>query len=171
LVLFPYSIFGYFVEDNFVQGITYPHPDYSLGPLNIQGSVGYHDWRQHQGWRLVRAGQWETPDNYWSRLNPPAIWQKFTPAYILTMEYFKDKGGYRGQYRYSIRENDDAHEIKLAKVRWADIDQRGRVVLARDGKLFTATITDKGELTLTELADFNASKPEQVQTPAWAKRW
>jgi len=42
--------------------------------------------------------------------------------------------------------------------------------LAKEGKLFSGVVLD-GELALTELADFNADKPEQVATPDWARRW
>ena len=53
---------------------------------------------------------------------------------------------------------------------WADFDQQGRIVLARDGKLFGAALQN-GELVYTELADFNANKPEPVEAPEWAQRW
>jgi hypothetical protein len=171
LVLFYSPFGGYFVEDNFVQGITYAHPNSSLGPLYIQGQVGYHNWQQHQGWQLVRAGQWKWPDASRLKLDPPAIWQKYSIDYTLTMEYLQDSRGYGDHYRYTLTKHNSNHEVKLAKVRWADIDQHGRIILAKDGKLFTAAIRGEGELTLTELADFNANKPEQVKTPSWARRW
>jgi hypothetical protein len=46
----------------------------------------------------------------------------------------------------------DGHD--LPRTTWADFDQHGRVVYARDGKLFTGR--DR------ELADFNAMTPEPV---------
>lgn len=72
------------------------------------------------------------------------------------------------EYGITISPGDDFK--KLDGVTWADFDHRSRLVLAKEGKLFSAAVSDK-ELTLTELADFNANKPEQVKTPGWARRW
>lgn len=58
----------------------------------------------------------------------------------------------------------------IANAEWADIDKAGRIVFARDGKLFAASI-DGGALVERELADFNANRFEPVEAPAWAKEW
>ncbi len=62
------------------------------------------------------------------------------------------------------------NEILLKYVNWADFDQQGRLVLAKYGKLFAGTL-DNGELQLTELADFNANKPDPQPAPDWAQKW
>jgi hypothetical protein len=68
---------------------------------------------------------------------------------------------------YSLRTASDL--IMLPGVDWADIDQRGRLVFTRDGKLFAcASITD-GLNEAMELADFNASTFEPMEAPEWAK--
>jgi len=74
-------------------------------------------------------------------------------------------------YWYRMISEKNGLEYELEDAIWADIDGRGRIVLAKDGKLLTAAITDQGELSLIELADFNTNKPERVKTPAWAKKW
>jgi hypothetical protein len=53
---------------------------------------------------------------------------------------------------------------------WADFDQAGRLVFASEGKLF-AGVLKKGRVALTQLADFNASKPAAIKPPAWAAQW
>ncbi|MBI5670965.1 MAG: hypothetical protein HZC41_23475 [Chloroflexi bacterium] len=58
----------------------------------------------------------------------------------------------------------------VAGMIWADFDHRQRLVLARQGKLYSGERTG-GELVLTELADFNASQPERMEAPEWAAQW
>jgi hypothetical protein len=73
-------------------------------------------------------------------------------------------------YRYRMIEESLNKEVHLPGITWADFDQRNRLVLARNGKIFAARI-DAGGLALTELADFNANTPEAIEAPAWAKKW
>lgn len=61
-------------------------------------------------------------------------------------------------------------ERNLSDITWADFDQQKRLVLAKAGKLFSAAVVD-GELSYTELADFNANTPEAIESPDWAKKW
>jgi hypothetical protein len=74
------------------------------------------------------------------------------------------------EYRYSL-----AHyglsDIDLSGVTWAGVDFGGRALFAKEGKLFTVTITDRLKISFTELADFNSNKPEWIETPDWAKIW
>ena len=66
---------------------------------------------------------------------------------------------------FTLRLGDD--EIALGPASWADWDQRGRFVLAREGRLFQRT--SAGELI--EIADFNDQQPEPAPAPAWARTW
>lgn len=70
---------------------------------------------------------------------------------------------------YSLHLGDVNHGT-LKAVEWADFDQRGRLIVARQGKLFSAVV-ENGELNLTELADFNANQPQPLEAPEWAKQW
>jgi hypothetical protein len=74
------------------------------------------------------------------------------------------------EYRYSLTHYGQT-EIDLPGATWADLDFRTGALVARDGKLFTVTVTDQLKLSFTELADFNAHKPANVKTPDWAKKW
>lgn len=57
-------------------------------------------------------------------------------------------------------------------VEWADFDQRGRLVFARDGKLYAAKTPEvRKELEVVLLADFQPGKPESVLAPPHARRW
>jgi hypothetical protein len=109
-------------------------------------------------------------DGWVSRFDPPYIWQKTNDRYKIVMKrlgYRLDRGMID---EYNVIDNRNDQQITLRGIGWADFDQRGRLILATEGKIFSAVVQD-GELSLTELADFNAHKPESVETPDWAKKW
>jgi hypothetical protein len=55
----------------------------------------------------------------------------------------------------------------LGTATWAGWDHRGRLVLARDGRL----LQRRPDGALDELADFNGQSPEPRPAPAWAGTW
>ncbi len=52
---------------------------------------------------------------------------------------------------------------------WADLDHDGRLVFARDGKLFRICLDRPSEIQL--IADFNDRTPTCFPAPAWACNW
>jgi hypothetical protein len=54
---------------------------------------------------------------------------------------------------------------------WADWDQQGRLVFAKDGKILTGRKYDNGHWVERELTDLNSSRPKSVPPPAWATKW
>jgi hypothetical protein len=66
--------------------------------------------------------------------------------------------------------NKKSSEFLVGIGTWADFDHQGRLVFASEGKLFSGTLRN-GKVVLTQLADFNDSKPRAVKAPAWATRW
>ena len=72
-------------------------------------------------------------------------------------------------YRYIIRTNSE--EAPIERADWADIDQWGRLVFSRGGKLFACDATENDIDKATELADFSDSKFEPLAPPEWAKVW
>jgi hypothetical protein len=56
-------------------------------------------------------------------------------------------------------------------VTWADFDQDGRLVFAREGKLFAVPDTRVGELDAELLLDLNGRTPARLVAPASARRW
>jgi hypothetical protein len=67
---------------------------------------------------------------------------------------YRTRVSFRYQYALKIQVN----ELDLDGITWADFDRSKRLVLVKEGKLFAGDITN-GELSLTELADFNYDKP------------
>jgi hypothetical protein len=170
-----------------------PHPDHQPHDLEV---IQDEDWyvdvgilserMSRDGWESIQTGkdialrlkenspellEWHRYDYWLEKLDRPSIWYKRVKDYALEKHHF----GYRAQrghiakhYLINRRNN---KRVELSSATWADGDPQERVLFTKEGKLFTAAITAKGELALTELADFNANKPEPIETPAWAKKW
>jgi hypothetical protein len=61
-------------------------------------------------------------------------------------------------------------DVPLTGARWADWDQAGRLVFAREGCLFSASL--RGDILREKmLVDLNANKPRPLKAPEWATRW
>jgi hypothetical protein len=56
---------------------------------------------------------------------------------------------------------------ELGDATWADWDQRGRLVLARDGRLIEVALDGSERV----IEDFNGQTPDPQPSPAWARRW
>ncbi|MCW3062076.1 MAG: hypothetical protein JWQ02_3897 [Capsulimonas sp.] len=89
------------------------------------------------------------------------------PDIFLRKKLSADAAG-RG-YQHQVRTNTETFPIERAD--WADIDQRGRLVFTRDGKVFACVSIKTGLDSAIELADFNDSKFEPMEAPEWAKAW
>lgn len=131
-----------------------------------ESKIAYHGVLYY---RLERDG-WNVIERTNTKWAIPRQWQKSLGNVTLTQYYWGYDSRHGGTlYAYSV-----SHEgrpgIELDGARWADFDQQKRLVLAKEGKLFSAAMK-KGELSLTELVDFNANKHEPVETPGWAQKW
>lgn len=67
--------------------------------------------------------------------------------------------GYREHEAYAILHRETGRQIPLREVGWADWDQQGRFVFARQGKLFCGEYDLAGRLIIQQLADFNPDMP------------
>jgi hypothetical protein len=149
------------VRDDYKALLSTLNAGTSDSQLDVDG-----DWYQ-----LLDAEMEGKSGNSWMvKLNPPTIWRKPYADYSIEKHYF----GYRmnrGEInRLFVVNNKTSEKVLLSDATWADFDQQGRLVLAKEGKLFAGTL-ENGDLKLTELADFNANKPEQVIAPDWAQKW
>ena len=116
----------------------------------------YHRRLKRDGWIMEQDSLWTRPQDGNTLHMEQGWWdfQAYGGPYV--MQYAVDNG----QHMLLIK----------GRVTWADWDQQGRLVYARDGKLFSAEI-GQHRLDEREIADFNAHKPQQVVTPKWARRW
>jgi hypothetical protein len=79
---------------------------------------------------------------------------------------------YGGPYivEYAVRMKSSGETVPLGQATWADWDQRGRLVLAQDGRLFQWQ-PSREPGTLHEIADLNDQVPEPAPSPLWARSW
>jgi hypothetical protein len=118
----------------------------------------FHNRLLRDGWKLVVDAGRET----WEHRHPRQ------PLDLLFRELGWDARAFGGphQVEYLLRDA-DGEEVSLPGVTWADLDQRGRLIMVRRGKLLHRRSRDE----YVELADFNAQVPESAAAPGWAQRW
>jgi hypothetical protein len=77
------------------------------------------------------------------------------------------KGTYFDTYEWVTR---DGRVREMTGVEWAEWDQRGKLVFARDGKLWRGK-EKGGELVEEMVADLNGGMPKKEKSPQGAKSW
>jgi hypothetical protein len=163
---------GLFLDDRYYWRADWPsgiHPRFSVkGLIDVTDaviSVSFHekflDDRIHLQFRHVG---WSTVELQGCR---PVRLEKPSPI---------GKGALRLERvgslsHYSLVLTDYRAEPKPFDAEWADWDQRGRLIIARAGKLLVGIYTRRKGLQFEELADFNANRPRSVEAPEWAKHW
>ena len=117
--------------------------------------------------RLLRDGWQKTADDgpyttTWERQHPGG------PLRLRMRHRFEDFSVYGGPYvvQYSVC-RPDAAEADLGQATWADWDQQGRLVLARDGRLLVWDETGGFQ----ELENFNGQTPDPQPAPDRATTW
>ena len=116
--------------------------------------------------RLLRDG-WQKQE---SSLHS-ATWERGHPTKSLCLsmrQRFEGFDRYGGPYvvEYSVRDADGV-ELQLGEATWADWDHRGRLVLARHGRLVSS---DEG-IGFRQLEEFNDQVPDPQPAPPWVKVW
>ena len=191
---------GYFRRNdevwvNHLDDNTTPHPKHQPKHITVRYPNEYTYERELYN-HLLRLNQWKPvvlrdpakhqrptewiKGKYYPKISAKYIWNKTRDRFTLVQKIYPERDawwkypyGYFEvrEYEYAVSIDESDEEIKLDGTTWADFDHRGRLVIAKDGTLFTAATTTQGEISFTELADFNANKPEQVKTPSWARQW
>lgn len=101
---------------------------------------------------------------------PRLIWQRTVNRLSLTFRETNTSKKPQNHTAFTLKPDNMDSAINLTGVPWADFDQQGRLVFAKEGKLFSAALQN-GDLHLTELANFNANQFESIEAPAWAQKW
>jgi hypothetical protein len=128
-----------------------------------------NDWTERTVWlnRLRRDG-WSPVDGA-----VPEAWQRPAPGgdrtLVMTLRSNLAFGAYGGRHvvEYAVRPEPTGEAVPIGQATWADWDHRGRLVVARDGRLWCW----QGPGSLEEIADFNGQVPEPAPAPRWASSW
>jgi hypothetical protein len=136
----------------------------SVGNGLIMTCVTIHSMRlKRDGWKCVQPGkflmvgwsEWETEQT--------EIWEKEGRAgKRLRRELLKlDSNSYGGPYieRYSLIPK-NAAPIMISDATWAELDQKGKLVFARSGKVFRGALAKTG-IEAVEIIDLNGNRPPE----------
>jgi hypothetical protein len=112
------------------------------------------------GWELLVS---DTDRVKWQRRHP------LQPLTLLMTQQFESFQAYGGPFvvEFEVCDESSGETRALGWGTWADWDQQGRLVMARDGRLFDV----QPDATTTEIADFNAQEPQPEPAPDWARDW
>ncbi len=133
---------------------------------------------KRDGWELVEEGVWpsfrEARQRQW-QAQIPATWQKVHPSGRYTLQwmlhaYDLDHLSSMDVSEYVIEDQVGKTRVPINGATWAEWDQRGRLVFARDGQLYVTGADMLGSKPVM-LADFNGQRPYQLVAPEWARRW
>jgi hypothetical protein len=113
------------------------------------------------GWELVERESYRT---LWRRRH------RELPLVLNMLHSFEDGRRQGGRYlvEYTLWNEAEQRELSLGEATWADWDQRGRLVLARDGQLLLCAVETGACETI---ADFNGRKPDPQPAPPEALEW
>jgi hypothetical protein len=124
----------------------------------------FHNRLLRDGWvRRESPAEAERQPETWERRQPGGEWT------LLMDEIGWDARTYGGPYlvAYALSPGGGREVLPLADATWADWDRRGRLAVARGGKLLAGRPGDPPR----EIADFNGQSPEPAPAPAWARTW
>ena len=160
----------------------WPHPQH-LPPKRLRVSHGAFPRGEdgpilaarmtRDGWKLVQSGSYP-----WRGGRPrtlrPEVWTRTAPNRESTLVQSLDEldfealgGPYLTSYLLRCRGRPD---VPITGARWADWDQTGRLVFARDGCLFSGALR-RDSLREKLLVDLNPNKPRSLEAPEWASHW
>lgn len=164
---------GIFVDNNTVMlgADAKRTPETGSVPPNLK--IVLSDWlkakgrykkrRAESGWIQIQEGQWKL-----GRYDPPAIHRRESAGSLYKLLQYQMDNHMHVEYR--LLHILTSKKVKLEKVKWADFDQRGRIVFGRDGKLFAIPHGESID-EVVELADFNGQQIEHIVAPDWALSW
>jgi hypothetical protein len=163
-----------------------PHPDHRPKRLTvIPGFVGkgedspiYSKLLTLNGWNVTQEGVEEPNEGrqWWRwRLSEPRIWEKRhreLPFTLLMKLYGSDHNQVGDDLilEFVLKDERTGEMQLLNNARWADWDQRGRLVYIAKGLLLSQSI-DPRIKSPNVIADLNAQSPKLISTPAWAYQW
>jgi hypothetical protein len=163
---------------NHAKNVSEPHPEHKPTGLKVrlrEKVTGEDDpiyserldrdgWKQKQEW-LVR---YEGRRGFVT--SQPEVRQKDAPSDAVSIEMVRSINDLDYSEEFTVMEG-GARATPIVGASWVDWDHRGRLIVAKDGKISVATVSSDGRLVEQELEDFNLSKPNPVKSPEWATRW
>lgn len=127
---------------------------------------------ERDGWRLLT--KWQVENRGFPKLFrtiQPELRERVNPSGTHAISLTRSIECLDYAEEFSVRDLKSAMTWNIGGASWVDWDQQGRLVIARDGKIFVASISNNGRLSEKLVVDLNSSKPEPLPPPDWATRW
>lgn len=123
-------------------------------------------WQLKAAWRVENRGN---PDFF--HTIQPGIREKANPSGTHVIQLRRSIECFDYSEEFAVRSLNRSVVTNIAKASWVDWDQQGRLVFARDGKIFAAETKSGGRLAESLLFDLNPLKPKPLAAPEWATKW
>lgn len=155
------------ISDEPDQGSVAPWLRISSDPVVYDRSLNWTNRTVHFN-RLLRDGWVPSPalddGSSWERVG--AASRRTLVMTVLSETAYSEFGGPYLVY-YQVRDDAGGTTLDLGRADWADWDQRGRLVVAREGRLWHW----EGPDSLREIADFRQQVPEPAPSPTEEQSW
>jgi hypothetical protein len=180
---------GLFIDDKTVM-LNHPpfnaryHPNHPPTGLKVEPNRNAQgeDWPiysrrlKRDDWKLRQSGRFRFSWTSGTTTQREEVFSRRSPcgSYDLFMvQTAVDFEAYGGPYVlvFYLRPAAGGDYIELGSATWADWDQRGRLVLARDGRLFVYEFGEEGVVAPHLLHDFNDDQPQRTESPPEARCW
>lgn len=159
--------------------VAKPHPNHKPKGLHVIPNPeacgeDYPVWSrrmERDGWSLIQQGSYPLTKHGW-KTEVVEIWERPSRDSAVRLRYRLDAicSGRANIESFSLVVGSAGAEVKLPEAQWADWDRSGRLVFARDGKLYAGAL-EGTRIVEQELVDLNGNKPISVEAPKWAMRW
>jgi hypothetical protein len=170
---------GLFKDDktvllNHEPSVAKPHPDHMPKRLHvILKECGYggdepifSERLERDGWNLTQEWKGESLGlPYYFRTVQPEIREKSSGLQKIRMTRSRESGE-----EFAVVSGKGL-SIGVDSAGWVDWDKKGRLVVAREGRISVGHIDGNGHLTEKALIDLNSSKPTPLVAPQWAQTW
>jgi len=127
---------------------------------------------ERDGWRVIKA--WLVENRGYPKLFhtvQPEVREKANPSRTNVIRLTRSIECLDYSEEFSVQSVEHSLVMNIERASWVDWDQQGRLVLARDGKIFAASIKEGGHLAEELLVDLNPLKPRSQPPPEWATKW
>jgi hypothetical protein len=124
------------------------------------------------GWQLKKV--WKLENRGYPKLYhtiQPELWEKANPERTHVIQLIRSIECLDYSEEFIVRNITQPRMTQFDRASWVDWDQQGRLVFARDGKLFAGSINSRGQWDENLLIDLNPARPESLPPPEWATKW
>lgn len=165
---------------NHKKEVAKPHPNHLPRGIRVTLKKNVHgeddplfsERLERDGWALMH--EWRVTNRGYPKMYvtlTPEIREKRNPKGSQAIQLTRSIESLDYSEEFAIAMSGQSETTPIERASWVDWDQQGRLVFARDGKIFAGRVDEKGQLVERELTDLNSSKPVPVPPPDWASKW